>query len=179
MLRKWWGETEKHWIEAWKLKKKVAEVENKAITTPAPKKIRDKLMYNCLNDEMFKFARKLVDHDMKVKESVAMVKKVGINDARAVIQGEVHFLERKQLVVVRPYYNLFTILKENNTVQALVEEAHDKMNVFQKELDRDTGIALLQRADEVLWDLQDEIDQVSHAARRDVQTKRQYTKQYI
>ena len=33
------------------------------------------------------------------------------------------------------------------------------MDAFQKELDRDTGIALLQRADEVLWDLQDEIDQ--------------------
>jgi hypothetical protein len=109
---------------------------------------------------MFKYAKKLVAHDQRVKESVAMVKQVGINDARAVIQGEVHFLERKKLVLERPYYKLFTTLKGSNTVQRLIEEAHDKMNAFQKELDRDTGIALLQRADEVLWDLQDEIDQV-------------------
>ena len=158
-LRKWFLSSETKWINLWRLKKKVDEIENKAMTTHAPKNVRDGILLNYLNTEMFKYRAKLIEHDKRVKESVAMVKQVGINDARAVIQGQVHFLERKKLVLKRPFHGIFTGLSENNGMMGLVKDAHDRMNVFQNELGRDVGIALLGKADEVLWDLQDEIEQ--------------------
>ncbi|GMH48538.1 hypothetical protein TL16_g00312 [Triparma laevis f. inornata] len=125
-LRVWFLEAERQWINSWRLHKKVAEDENKAMTTHAPKKVREMILLNCLNTEMFKFRSRLISHSRLVKESVAMVKQVGINDARAVIQGQVHFLERKKLVLKRPFYGLFTMMRKSNGMEGLVRDAHER-----------------------------------------------------
>ena len=159
VLRDWWIHIERDWMTNWKRKKKTFQEDNPAMITPAPKRVRDHLLYVVLNKEMFKYSAELMAYDRRVQETELTTRDVGISDARAVIRGDILLLEHKLVVVRKPFYNFYTRVGVK-TITALVVEAHNQMEVFQKEMDSAKGFALLKQAEEVLIKLREPVQYV-------------------
>lgn len=157
-LKHWWVEEEKIWINGMKLKRRTTEHENSAVDNHAPHKLRGRLIWMCVNREMRIQARRLLEFDKKVKENEMKIKQVGVEDALAVVRGEFHSHTHERIVLVRPYYTLYSKIKKEGRMRWMVQLAHKKMEEFRKELDADTGIAMLVRADDCLYDLKEEIE---------------------
>ena len=71
LLKSWWHDSERVWIATWKLKKKVFEANNPAMVTPAPKRVRDQILMDCLNKAMKNHMLVLRKHHMMVRRSVS------------------------------------------------------------------------------------------------------------
>ena len=156
-LKHWWIDAERGWINKWKINKKTTDVYNVAMTTPAPVKLRNSLILECLNREMHGHMAKRTLHDEKVKQTEMVIKKVGLNDARAVVRGEVHNWRNERVVLKRPYFALYTKMKKESIMQIMIRLSHKKMDEFRRELDTETGIVLLDRVEDCLCDLQKHI----------------------
>ena len=157
-LNHWFVEEEKTWIDGMKLRRKTTEVENSAIDTHAPIKLRHRLVWICISKEMWAHVRKLKEHDKMVKENEMKIKEVGMEDALAVVRGEFHSHTHERVVLTRPYYALYSKMKREGRMRWMVSLAHEKMNEFRRELDADNGIAVLIKADDCLYGLKEEID---------------------
>lgn len=157
-LNHWFVEEEKMWINGMKLRRKTTEVENSAIDTHCPIKLRHRLVWMCISTEMKVQARKLKEHGKIVKENEMKIKEVGMDDALAVVRGEFHSHTHERVVMVRPYYALYSKMKREGRMRWMVNLAHEKMNEFRKELDADNGIAVLIKAGNCLYGLQEEIE---------------------
>jgi len=155
-LIKMWIEMEKLFVAQYKMKRKTTEKENLAMDTHAPTQLRDELVYNLLTGEMEKHMSSLRDFGKRRVWIEKQMQKVDIEDARAVVKGESREIKREKMVLVLPFFNLFTRVTKT-VVLELVRSSHDKMDKFQKNMNRETGMALLQRADDVLNSLQKEI----------------------
>jgi len=156
ILLHFWNDMEKLFIRQYKMKRKTTEEENKAMITNAPIALRNELVYNLLTSEMRRHMEHLTEFEKRRVWIENQMKKVDIEDARAVVKGESREIKREKMVLKLPFYNLFTRITKV-TMLNLIKSAHDQMDKFQKNMNRETGMALLQRADDVLAGLQKEL----------------------
>jgi hypothetical protein len=155
-LKMWWHDVEKNWINQWRLHKKTYEAENLAMTTPAPHRVRNQMLLECMNNGMKFHIAQLRVHHKNVRENELAVMKVGIADALAVIKGDMQIIESKKIIFERPFFNFFARIGEKG-MTAMIAKAHKDMDTYQKEMHRETGILLLQQAEDVLHVLQSDI----------------------
>jgi hypothetical protein len=73
-----------------------------------------------------------------------------------VIKGDIRVAESKKIEFKRPFFDFFTRLGSRG-MMSMITKAHDDMDAYQKAMDRETGIQLLEKAEDVLDGLQNEI----------------------
>ena len=82
--------------------------------------------------------------------------KLGIADALAVIKGDALQVESKKITFVLPFFSFFSMIGKRG-MNEMIKKAHIEMDAYQNEMDRESGIVLMQKAEDVLVGLRGDI----------------------
>ena len=78
------------------------------MVTNAPIDLRDEMVYNLMTSEMVRHMDNLTSFQKRRVWIENQMKKVDIEDARAVVKGESREIKREKMILKLPFYNLFT-----------------------------------------------------------------------